>query len=223
MNTILNNNFDPHIFDQYTKAIIVGKGPTFEAITKPDENTLLMGVNHAIDFLINPDILLCQDVEFFSDYSRDTLAKLKYVATPAEPHVGLVKGANGKNFQQGTSHHTSHKRVVEFLLKGSFKGTYIPYVNLHRHDGSYKTGTMHWSSGCRAVQFVRAFMLNVKEIETYGIASGQKMSDSKKFTGHHANFANKSDSHAYNWGYRSSSRRTIEGVCASGNIKLIMN
>ena len=71
MKTFLNNNFDPHIFDQYTKAIIVGKGPTFKAITKPDENTLLMGVNHAVDFLINPDIVLCQDVEFFSDFKQN--------------------------------------------------------------------------------------------------------------------------------------------------------
>ena len=76
---------------------------------------------------------------------------------------------------------------------------------------------MHWSSGCRAVQFVRAFMLNVKEIETYGIAS------SKNCEGHHTNFAGKSDGSAYIRCYDKTVRRTIEGVCASGWIKLIMH
>ncbi len=76
---------------------------------------------------------------------------------------------------------------------------------------------MHWSSGCRAVQFVRAFMLNVKEIETYGIAS------SKNCKGHHTNFAGKSDGSAYGSGYGNSIRKTIEGACASGGIKLIMH
>jgi hypothetical protein len=219
MNIFLNNNFDPHIFDQYTKAIVVGKGPTFKAITKPDENTLLMGVNHAIDFLINPDALLCQDLEFFDDFSVNTLAKLKYVATPHRPHVGLVKAANGKNFQKKGEGHdaTNHKPVIPYLSRAGFEGIYIPYLNLHRHDGTYKTGTMHWSSGCRAVQFVRAFMLNVKEIETYGIAS------SKNCEGHHTNFAGKSDGSAYIRGYDKTVRRTIEGVCASGGIKLIMH
>ena len=218
MKTFLNNNFDPHIFDQYTKAIIVGKGPTFKAITKPDENTLLMGVNHAVDFLINPDIVLCQDVEFFSDFK--SLGSLKYVATPEVPHSGLVVGANGKDYRHQD---VDYKTVVKFLKESKFQGIYIPYKNLNRHDGSYKTGTMHWSSGCRAVQFVRAFMLNIKEIETYGIASGTSMNEANKFTGHHKNFINKSDPTAYHWGYRSQSRKTIEKVCASGKIKLKMN
>lgn len=218
MNIILNNNFNPHMFDKYTKAIIVGKGPTFKTITKPDENTLLMGVNHAVDFLINPDILLCQDVEFFSDFK--SLGSLKYVATPAVPHSGLVVGANGKNYKKQKVDHTT---VVKFLKQSKFQGIYIPYKNLNRHDGSYSTGAMHWSSGCRAVQFVRAFMLNIKEIETYGIASGTSRNEASKFTGHHKNFINKSDPTAYHWHYRSQSRKTIENVCASGNIKLIMN
>jgi hypothetical protein len=217
MNIILDNNFNPHMFDQYTKAIIVGKGPTFQPISKPNKKTLLMGVNHAVDFLINPDILLCQDVEFFSDFT--SLGSLKYVATPAIPHKGLVVNANGKDWSKQKIDHTT---VADILSTAKFKGTYIPYINLNRHDGSY-TSKVIGSSGPRAVQFVRAFMLNIKEIETYGIAAGESTDERDKYTGHHANFSNKSDSHPYSWGLRSGCRSTIQQVCVSGGIKLIMH
>ena len=217
MNIILNNNFNPHMFDQYTKAIIVGKGPTFKAISKPNKNTLLMGVNHAVDFLINPDIVLCQDVEFFSDFK--SLGSLKYVATPAVPHKGLVVNAGGKNWSQ---QRVDYNTVAEILKRAKFEGTYIPYINLNRHDDSYKSSTIG-SSGPRAVQFVRAFMLNITEIETYGIAAGESKNEIDKIKGHHQNFIGKADPHAYKWGYCRASRRVIENVCASGNIKLTIN
>ena len=217
MNIILNNNFNPHMFDKYTKAIIVGKGPTFQAISKPDENTLLLGVNHAVDFLINPDMVLCQDAEFFSDFK--SLGSLKYVATPAMPHKGLVVNANGKNWSH---QRVDHNTIAGILKHAKFKGTYIPYINVNRHDGSYKSSVIG-SSGPRAVQFVRAFMLNITEIETYGIGAGESQQESDKYRGHHKLFRSKSDPSAYSWGYSLSSRRVMKNVCASGNIKLTIN
>lgn len=221
MQTIYKNKFGNDLFSQYTKAIIVGKGPTFQRITKPDENTLLMGVNQSVNELINPDMVLIQDVEFFANLKPKTIQVLKFVVTPEKIHAGLVKNATGLDWRKRKP---SPQTVISCLENSSFNGIYIPYVSLNSHDGTFQTGVQHWSSGCRAVQFALAFMLNVKEITTYGIASGNSVEDAKAYIGHHSLFRDCSDDHAYHWGYRSQARKAIQNsVAQRGDVKLVMN
>ena len=210
MKLINQEMFSTDLFDQYTKAIIVGKGPTFKPVTKPDDNTILIGINHATAHLTNPDMMVAQDVEVWSEIPK-AVKSLGFAVTPTYPHLKCRYVRS-----------VTYQNVIEALTAAKFKGLYIPYNGLNSSIGGFidmpKSTTP--SSGNAAVGFVCLFMRNVKEITTYGIAAGESQRDAGSYKGHANIFKECSIPGGYTWGFNNMMRTSMENITKQHNIDL---
>lgn len=172
MQLLNKKNFDSKIFDQYKHAIVVGKGKTFQPIEKPNEETILIGINDAINHIINPDMVLTQDIEPWLVINTSVIKNLKYIATNVFPHRDNVCWI-------GTPKVT-YKDIIE-IIKDDFKGVYTPYnLGLNSwNDENFPLLPSNGGSGGSALYFIHTNMRNIMSVTTYGLGRG---------TGHHPIF-----------------------------------
>lgn len=152
------------LFGQYDAACIVGKGVSFRQIKKPNNRTLLIGVNHAVNKIIKPDMVFCQDWPYWKELSPTVLQLLSFAVTPQNCiNKGIWKSGIGPD-------------RVAARIKKHFDGYVLPFSNLNSPDGSYKhvdhEEPKFWGSGYRALVFARAYLPNLKTVDSYGIAKG---------------------------------------------------
>ena len=69
----------------YDKAIIIGKGPTFQNVIRK-EKELICAVNNSINFLDECDMLTINDIETVIKINQEKIKKLKYLIIPTYPH-----------------------------------------------------------------------------------------------------------------------------------------
>lgn len=175
MQLLNKENFNSKIFDQYKHAIVVGKGKTFQPIEKPNEETILIGINDAINHIVNPDMVLTQDIEPWLVIDSSVIKNLKYIATNVFPH------------QDGTwweeTPKVTYKDIIE-IIKDDFKGVYTPYnLGLNSwNDENFPLLPSNGASGGGALYFIYANMRNITSVTTYGLGKG---------TGHHPIFEDK--------------------------------
>lgn len=204
------HTFDKNIFEQYTKAIIVGKGPTFKPVAKPDDYTILIGINHATAHLTDPDMMVAQDIEVWSQIPA-AVNKLSFAVTPTYPHEDCRFKRN-----------TTYKKVIHYLEKAKFDGIYIPYNGLNSSMNDFieipKYTTL--SSGNAAVGFVSMFMPNVKKITTYGMCAGKNQSNNQSWQGHSDIFKKCSIARGYTWAFNNRMRSSLTKITRENNIIL---
>jgi hypothetical protein len=175
MQLLNKENFDSKIFDQYKHAIVVGKGKTFQPIEKPNEETILIGINDAINHIVNPDMVLTQDIEPWLVINSSVIKNLKYITTSVFPHQ--------HNTWWKDTPKVTYKDVVK-IIKDDFKGMYMPYNSgLNSwNDKTFPLLPSNGASGGSALYFIHTNMRNIMSVTTYGLGKG---------TGHHPIFEDK--------------------------------
>ena len=143
----------------YDKAIIIGKGPTFQNVIRK-EKELICAVNNSINFLDECDMLTINDIETVIKINQEKIKKLKYLIIPTYPHK------NCKFNLQSTYHIILESFKINFngkvllynLVTTPLKNKLQNIINLDtRISGSNNT-----------FEYLLKFS-NIRNFETYGI------------------------------------------------------
>ena len=86
---------------------------------------LAFGINHATAHLTNPDMMVAQDVEVWSEIPK-AVKSLGFAVTPTYPHLKCRYVRS-----------VTYQNVIEALTAAKFKGLYIPYNGLNSSIGGF--------------------------------------------------------------------------------------
>jgi|SaaInlStandDraft_7_1057024.scaffolds.fasta_scaffold04466_1 hypothetical protein len=174
-NIITKNNIDNFIkteLNNYNKAIIFGKGPSFISRKKENNNELYFGINQTVNFLDNNDFLCINDLH--NIYKIDDISKIKYLLIPEYLHI------NGKFDING------HWYNVFKDIRFKFTGSIIIY-NLRSSpifNNQFITIPECKTTSNSAVNFICIYINKyINEIKTYGIGKNYKNNYHKNFIG----------------------------------------
>lgn len=174
MRVIYAKNIDDFISEKlshYKEVVILGKGPTFQPISKPYQNTLVVAINDTINYSDHIDMFAANDIEFYDKIDCRKIQTIKYVLIPNRPHVSRYPCPN-----------TDYNKAIEILGK-NFKGDVIVY-NLKTstridipYDEKYITLDTACSTGHSVADFIGGYLNNIELVKFFGIANGCGYSD----------------------------------------------
>ena len=147
-------------FQQYTSAIVFGKGPTFRNV-KSESNVLRVAINQSATKIADCHMLSINDAHNIIHISPNLLKTLKYIILPEYLHVDHRFNIKG------------HWRYIYNLVKPWFTGRFIIF-NLA--DTQYRNAHLFsisntCSTGNTAIEFLAKYLSSyIKNIELYGIA-----------------------------------------------------
>ena len=147
------------LFSNYNRAVIFGKGPTFQNIKKTNIKDLFITINQASNEIEDVDMICLNDYHNIEKIRIDIFKKVKYILIPEYFNVNCKIN---KNY--------THLDVKE-RLKEIFTGHYIVY-NRPDMDRNLKfillpTNTSSCNSAC---DFVCCYLNKfIKKIDFYGV------------------------------------------------------
>lgn len=172
MNIVFKEDIDNWIqeFNVYEKAIIFGKGPTFKALSKDDENntnTCFVCINDTINFVKKCDLLACNDIDSFDKIDLKNLKYCSNILIPYHPHKNLKFNSN-----------INYNHVID-KIKDYFTGNLIIY-NLMSSRKNYPNAInikLCLSTSQTAFDFIGRYLKKLKKVDFYGVAMEPKNKD----------------------------------------------
>lgn len=154
-----NNIYDLPYLNNYNKAVIFGKGPTFKSFKKQDKHTLFVCINDSVNYIEDVDILVMNDIITYDKINNNNLKNVKLILTPVYPY-DITKKPN--------------KCIsVNYVLdkfKDNFNGKIVFYnLKTFNHVDKYINLNTQITSSNNAVEFILNYFTNIKEIDFYGI------------------------------------------------------
>jgi hypothetical protein len=181
-------------FNNKKKICVFGKGPTFQIRTKKEDEYFAC-VNNTINYIDNCDILVCNDIETFDKINLERLVNLKFILCPYHIHFK-------SKFHKTFTYNDVLKKISTY-----FTGKLIVY-NLRTSNIEYPDFTI--------IEFICKFLLNIKNIELYGVGVFSNSNYNKIFT-------EKIDDNFYNNKRINLIKNNIVNLCNEYNKKYIFN
>jgi len=154
-----NNIYDIPYLNNYNKAVIFGKGPSFKSLKKTNNNTLFVCINDTINYIDDADILAMNDIITYDKINNNNLKNVKLILTPVYPHDITEKPNKyiSVDYVLNKFKNIFNGKIVFYNLKSS--PSVDKYINLDTEI----------TSANNAVEFILNYFTNIKEIEFYGI------------------------------------------------------
>jgi hypothetical protein len=148
-----------NLFSNYNRAVIFGKGPSFQNIKKTNKKDLFITINQASNEIEDVDIICINDYHNIEKIRIDVFKKVKYILIPEYFNVDC-------KLNKKYDHLTVKKR-----LNGIFTGQYIVYnrPDMERNLEFILLPTI--TSSCNsACDFVCSYLNKfIKKIDFYGV------------------------------------------------------
>lgn len=192
------------LFDSKSKAIFLGKGPTFE-VPDADSDALIVCANTTLNVCPRCDILVANDAETFAKLKKEKVEAVGTVLIPVHPHVNRRPDPK-----------TTFGAFYKFFP--DYKNPLIPY-NLRTSKPNPKFCDLRsaFSSPITAYEFVLTHLKNVKHVDFYGISVFNKI-------GYHAFFKTEADELLANHGaYKCGNPACLRPSCNPHGKERIMN
>lgn len=203
-----DNIYNIPYLNNYNKAVIFGKGPSFKSLKKYDKKTLFVCINDTINYIEDADILAMNDIVTYDKINKNNLKNVKLILTPVYPH----------DVTQTPNEYISVDYVLD-KFKDKFNGK-IVFYNLKTSPpvDEYINLNTKITSANNAVEFILNYFTNIKEIDFYGIGITDENGYSDVFD------KNKKESlKLYNKKWITNIRNNIQKLCDNKDVNYNFN